>query len=186
MTAAFAVMLAASMPMAYAQTMQNAPKATDGGAAAPAAPATQGATGAATETTTDAAKKQAEVHLGQDQMLFSKMNGAAVYDQQNKQIGDINNVVLDQSGKVAAVVIKSGGFLGIGGKTFAVPMNAVKMTSAKDGNLRFQVSMTQEQVKTAPTYDLSPQSTATGSTNAPAGQGTGGTGAGNGGTGSSR
>jgi sporulation protein YlmC with PRC-barrel domain len=184
MTAAFAVMLAASMPMAYAQTTHNAP-ATEGAGAS--APATQGATDTSKETgsTGSTASKQPEVHLGQGQILFSKMNGAAVYDQQNKEIGDVNNVVLDPQGQVAAVVIKSGGFLGLGGKTFAVPMNAVKMTSADNGNLRFQVSMTQEQVKTAPTYDLSPQSTATGSSSAPAEQ-RGTTGAGNGGTGSSR
>ena len=118
MTAAFAVVLAATMPMAYAQTTQNAPATTgETGAASPGAtvttPGNMPATGneAASGTANEAggaANRQAEVHLGQGQMLFSKMNGAAVYDEQNKQIGDISNVVLDPNGKVAAVLIKSG------------------------------------------------------------------------------
>lgn len=194
MTAAFAVVLAATMPMAYAQTTQNAPATTgETGAASPGAtvttPGNMPATGneAASGTANEAggaANRQAEVHLGQGQMLFSKMNGAAVYDEQNKQIGDISNVVLDPNGQVAAVLIKSGGFLGLGGKVFAVPMNAIKLSNANNGNLRFQLAMTQEQVKTAPTYDLNPQSTATGSSNAPAGEGNAG--AGSGGNGSNR
>jgi len=197
MSAAFAAMLAASMPMAYAQTMHKAPAATDhtGAAPAPSAAGDGGTganaggaatTGAANAEATDhsaaktaAADNAAEVHLGQGQMLFSKMSGATVYDEQNKDIGDINNVVLDPNGKVAAVVIKSGGFLGLGGKTFAVPMSALKLANTSNGNPRFQLNMTQEQVKTAPTFDLNPK-TETGSSTAPAGRTTGSAGAGNG------
>jgi sporulation protein YlmC with PRC-barrel domain len=133
-----------------------------------------GSPSAGSEAANGAAGTAAAARLKPGQMLFSKMSGAAVYDEQNKSIGDINNLVLDPSGQVAAVVIRSGGFLGLGGKTVAVPVSALRMTRTNGGKLRFTVSMTQAQVKTAPTYSLNPpKNTASGSSTAPAGAGNG-------------
>lgn len=206
MTAAFAAMLALSMPMAYAQTTQTAPPNETGGQTAtePAAPAgstgssaANGEAGTATGKTggeaaagnagagTEAAKGgvSAVTRLGSGQLLFSKMNGAAVYDKENKSIGDIKNLVLDPNGRVAAVVIQRGGFIS-GGKTIAVPMNELQMANAKNGNLRFSINMTSEQAKTSPSFDVNPPNTASGSSTAPTGQANGS--AGGNGNGNSR
>jgi sporulation protein YlmC with PRC-barrel domain len=103
-------------------------------------------------------------------VLFSKMSGATVYGTDNKDIGSIDNVVLDQNGRIAAVVIKSGGFLGIGGKTIAVAMKDLKMSTDKNGKPRFTTDMTKNQLKSAQTYNLSPpKNTASGSSAPPAG-----------------
>lgn len=172
MTAAFAAMLAASAPLAFAQTTGGAPAgngaATTTHSAAPAEPHAAAKAGTETKSATEA-KAGSETQLKPGQMLFSKMNGATVYDTENKDIGDINNVVLDKDGKVAAVVIKSGGFVGIGGKTIAVGMNDLKMTTDKDGKLKFTLAMIKAQVDTAQTYDVNPPKTATGSSTPPAG-----------------
>jgi sporulation protein YlmC with PRC-barrel domain len=106
------------------------------------------------------------------QLRFSQMNGATVYGPNDKSVGDINNVVLDPNGRVAAVVIKIGGFLGIGGKTAAVAMKEIRVAPGKDGKLRFTVDMTQQQLKSAQAYDLTPPhsapATASGSSAPPA------------------
>jgi sporulation protein YlmC with PRC-barrel domain len=52
-----------------------------------------------------------------------------VYDPQDNKIGEIMDVLLDQSGKATALIIGVGGFLGAGEKDVAVPFNAVQFTN---------------------------------------------------------
>jgi hypothetical protein len=48
-------------------------------------------------------------------------------------VGEINDVILDRSGKAKAVVLGVGGFLGMGEKAVAVPMTDVKFVKSGDG-----------------------------------------------------
>jgi hypothetical protein len=50
----------------------------------------------------------------------SKLAGVYVYNDANEKIGDINDVILDRSGKVANVILGVGGFLGLGEHNVAV------------------------------------------------------------------
>ena len=52
---------------------------------------------------------------------------ATVYDPKENKIGEIDDVILDKSGKVTAFVVGVGGFLGIGEKDVIVPFDAVKV-----------------------------------------------------------
>jgi hypothetical protein len=54
-----------------------------------------------------------------------KLVGVAVYDSNNKSVGKIDDILLDHSGEVKAVVIGVGGFLGIGKKDVAVPYSSI-------------------------------------------------------------
>ena len=56
----------------------------------------------------------------------SKLMGLNVYNDANEKLGDINELILDKSGKVAAVVIGVGGFLGMGEHDIAVSMDKLK------------------------------------------------------------
>ena len=51
-------------------------------------------------------------------MLASNLIGQSVVNSQDESIGDINDLVTDESGKVIAVLVGSGGFLGLGEKTW--------------------------------------------------------------------
>src|SRR4029453_18696071 len=53
----------------------------------------------------------------------SKLSGLNVYNEQNEKIGDISDVILDKSGKAAAVIIGVGGFLGMGEHLVSVPFD---------------------------------------------------------------
>lgn len=44
----------------------------------------------------------------------SKLIGVTIYNMQNETVGDINEVILDSTGKVAGYVLGVGGFLGMG------------------------------------------------------------------------
>ena len=96
------------------------------------------------------------------------MDGATVYDTQNQKVGDVKDIILDKDGKVAAVILDVGAFLGVGGKYVAVGMNDLKIT--QDNNKpRFAVDMTKDQLKSAQAYDLNGPSrnSSSGSTTAP-------------------
>ena len=56
----------------------------------------------------------------------SKLVGVNVYNDANEKIGDINDVILDKSGKTSKVILGVGGFLGMGEYTIAVPFEKLK------------------------------------------------------------
>jgi sporulation protein YlmC with PRC-barrel domain len=56
----------------------------------------------------------------------SKLMGLDVYNEANEKLGDVNELILDKDGKVAAVVIGVGGFLGMGEHDIAVTIDKLK------------------------------------------------------------
>ncbi len=82
----------------------------------------------------------------------SKLMGVKVTNAANETIGDINEILIDKSGKVAAVVIGVGGFLGMGERHAAVAFSALQMTRDKDNNALIKVNITKEQLKSAPEW----------------------------------
>jgi sporulation protein YlmC with PRC-barrel domain len=61
----------------------------------------------------------------------------AIYDPKESKIGDIDDVLMDKSGKVTGLVVGVGGFLGAGEKDVIVPFTAVKTAKKKTrGGLR--------------------------------------------------
>src|SRR4029450_11933140 len=75
----------------------------------------------------------------------------SVYDRQDNDIGDLNDIVLDKEGKVSAVIIGVGGFLGAGEKNVAVPFSALKVTE-KDGKTYLVIDPTKEALEKAPAF----------------------------------
>jgi len=63
------------------------------------------------------------------QWRASKLIGLNVYNDQNEKLGDVNEVLLDQSGKVTGLVIGVGGFLGIGAHEVMVTMDKLKFVN---------------------------------------------------------
>ncbi|HEX2134693.1 MAG TPA: PRC-barrel domain-containing protein [Microvirga sp.] len=59
-------------------------------------------------------------------MRGSRLMGVDVYGSDNQKIGDIDEVLVDREGKIHAVVVGIGGFLGIGEKNVAIPFNQVQ------------------------------------------------------------
>lgn len=89
-----------------------------------------GAASAQTSTTTKAttAEGAATTHREGD-WRASKLVGVNVYNNANEKIGDINDVILDKSGKVENVVLGVGGFLGMGEHYVAVSYDSLKWSN---------------------------------------------------------
>jgi sporulation protein YlmC with PRC-barrel domain len=102
------------------------------------------------------------------QIRVTQMDGAAVHDPEGKNIGDIKDVILDKEGKVAAVVLDVGSFLGMGGKYVAISMNDLKVDFDNNNKPKFSVDMTKDQLKAAQAFDLSEKTATTGSSTPPA------------------
>jgi sporulation protein YlmC with PRC-barrel domain len=60
------------------------------------------------------------------QWRSSKLIGVNVYNDNNEKIGDIQQLIVDKSGKVENVILGVGGFLGMGEHYVAVPMEKLK------------------------------------------------------------
>jgi sporulation protein YlmC with PRC-barrel domain len=84
----------------------------------------------------------------------SKLIGLNVYNEANEKLGDINELILDKNGKVNAVVIGVGGFLGMGEHDIAVTMDKLKFM--------------EEPVRTSSTAPATTRETTTGTGTAPA------------------
>ena len=82
----------------------------------------------------------------------SKLIGVKVMNAAGEVVGDINEIVLDSSGKATAAVIGVGGFLGLGEHEVAVAFDSLKV--ARDGNGRATVmlNVTKESLKAAPQW----------------------------------
>ena len=59
----------------------------------------------------------------------SKLVGLSVYNEKNESVGSINDMLTDKNGKITAVVIGVGGFLGVGEHLVAVPFEKVKFST---------------------------------------------------------
>ena len=67
-----------------------------------------------------------------DALLVSNLHTQAIYDPDEKKVGKIEDLLLDRSGKIEAVIISVGGFLGVGDKEVAVPFEAIKASEKEN------------------------------------------------------
>ena len=136
--------------LAMPASAQSAPSAAPpaGGTTPPAATTTTPSTGAATGGQTFVTSQQSTDWRG------SKLIGASVYGPDNASIGEINDVVIAPNGKINAVVVGVGGFLGVGQKDVALPFEGISVTRKPDSAAidKITVSYTKDQLKEAPTF----------------------------------
>jgi sporulation protein YlmC with PRC-barrel domain len=90
-------------------------------------------------------------------MRASFLVGANITNMANETVGEINDLVLDKDGKIVAVIVGIGGFLGIGEREVALDYSSVNirydpnaMTNA--GATTIQVNATKDSLKNAPAW----------------------------------
>jgi ribosomal 30S subunit maturation factor RimM len=84
-----------------------------------------GAASAQTATNQEASTASATTHK-EGEWRASKLVHVDVYNEANEKIGDINDVILDRSGKVAKVILGVGGVLGLGERYVAIAFDKLK------------------------------------------------------------
>ena len=141
---ALATALVCGAAVAYAQTPapSSAPATT---------PRANTAAAPATESTGDFNKA--------GDMAGSAIIGTKVHDPSKKEtIGSVDDLYLDDSGKVKAVILSVGGFLGVGAKDVAVKWEDIKF--GKDGkSLSLTTNLSKDELKAMPDYKYERQKT---------------------------
>jgi sporulation protein YlmC with PRC-barrel domain len=74
-----------------------------------------------------------------------------VYDANNNKIGEIMDVLVDNSGKVNTLIVGVGGFLGAGEKDVAVPFDAIQKTTMNN-KTTLVMNTTRDSLKSAPGF----------------------------------
>jgi len=88
-------------------------------------------------------------HLGYVQKA-SKLMGTPVKNLQDEKLGKIENFAVDLSaGRIIAVIVSSGGFLGMGDEWSAVPPTALKFNTERD---TLQLDASKETLSSAPHF----------------------------------
>lgn len=85
------------------------------------------------------------------------ISGTRVENAQGENLGNIEDLVIDvDAGRIAYAVLSFGGFLGLGDKNFAIPMEALRL-SHRDGGLTsnrvFILNVDKDRLKNAPGFD---------------------------------
>jgi sporulation protein YlmC with PRC-barrel domain len=84
---------------------------------------------ATTDRTNAASSDTASSSQLQGDWRASKVVGLSVYNDNNEKLGSINDLLMDKSGSIKAVVLGVGGFLGMGEHLVAVPLDKVKFVN---------------------------------------------------------
>ena len=80
----------------------------------------------------------------------SKIDGAAVYDNNGKKIGSVSTVLMKPESKtIDRLVVGEGGVLGIGSHRVALPIDAFSWDAQKDG---FTVAKSADDLKSMPEW----------------------------------
>ncbi len=83
----------------------------------------------------------------------SRLVGATVYSSAGEKVGDVNDLLVDATGKVSGVVVGVGGFLGVGEKSVALSWDAVTVGAEPNGKPRLSAAVTKDTLLKAPAFE---------------------------------
>ena len=95
--------------------------------------------------------------LRNTEMRASKLIGTRVKNAAGETIGDVNEILLDDQGRVAAMIVGVGGFLGVGEHQVAISPTGYKMVRDENGNAVIMVNATRDMLKNAPVVQKMPR-----------------------------
>lgn len=92
------------------------------------------------------------VAIERDTLTAELLTGADVRDPSDASIAEVSDLVLTAEGQVTDVVLDVGGFLGIGARAVAIPMDRLTVAQTEGGAVRVWVNMTKEELEALPEY----------------------------------
>jgi sporulation protein YlmC with PRC-barrel domain len=87
------------------------------------------------------------------ELLASSLLGQTVYSPTDEDLGQINDLAFNEDdGRIVAVIVGVGGFLGIGEKNVAVSYDAIVETTDAEGNMRLVLDTNVAELDAAPPF----------------------------------
>jgi hypothetical protein len=87
------------------------------------------------------------------EMIASKLVDESVYSPSDEKIGKIEYLIMNKNGKIEAVVIGVGGFLGIDKKDVALTFDSLSVAYESENSVRkIMANVTKDSLKAAPSY----------------------------------
>lgn len=93
--------------------------------------------------------------VSSDEVTINLVDGVIAYDENEKWVGEVGSVLVDDQGNVVAAVIDVGGFLGIGEKEVAIAIEDMTVLHNADENkTQVVVNASESELKKMPAYEL--------------------------------
>lgn len=105
----------------------------------------------AEEPTPPADMKFIQVQEAEQFLANSEVIGQDVVNVKGEEVGSIADLVMDPDQKLVGIVLSVGGFLGVGDKWVAVPVDQIEFP-AKDQPAKLLVEVSKEQLENAPDF----------------------------------
>ncbi len=112
----------------------------------------QPATPAPSSTMSQAKTNKFMTTEASNEWLVGNLWNKTVYDASGKSIGDLKDVLIGPDGKIQALVVGVGGFLGLGEKNVAVDYNYIEKNGSIAPN-RITLNMTEQDLRSAPAFN---------------------------------
>lgn len=91
---------------------------------------------------------------GMEYLTTENLTGARVYDTNDKWVGEISELVIDDEGKITDAIVDVGGFLGIGEKPVALQLSDLKILRQDDGDeVMVYTAMAEDELKSMPEFE---------------------------------
>ena len=145
---------------AFAQSPAPTPNTADNPSASQSAPPPA----AAPSTPAPSTSAKVITQQSPDQFLASKFKGTNVIGTNDEKVGDVSDILFDKNGKVDAIIVGVGGFLGIGAKDVALPLSSFQVVKGSNGAAdKLRLSMSKDELKQMAEFKpLAPPTTTTG------------------------
>jgi len=89
-------------------------------------------------------------------ILGSKFIGMNIENSKGDNLGEVKDIMIDSTGRVRYAAVSYGGFLGVGDKMYAVPMNAFTFKRDKDmffDDVKLILNVSKDQLKNDKGFD---------------------------------
>lgn len=99
-------------------------------------------------------QREGYVRADAGEITADELDGSNVYGTDDKSVGEIDKLLLNDQGEVDRVVINVGGFLGLGEKPIAVPFDKLTLLQQDGGDdVRVYIDATEDALKAQPRYE---------------------------------
>lgn len=89
-----------------------------------------------------------------DELTTEDLTGARIYGTKDEDIGEINSLIVDDSGQITRAILDIGGFLGLGEHQISVTLDELSILREADGtDFRVFIDATKEQLEAQPEYE---------------------------------